>query len=100
MLYKVTLAYQRNRLPEKLSKGYLLDEFARELGIPDTCQLLSEQNCIQITKRGTSKLAGVKSICQSMGYGRQETAVIGNSENDIPMLDYFPNSINVGAGKL
>lgn len=100
MLYKVTLVYQRNRLPEKLSKGYLLDEFARELGIPDTCQLLSEQNCIQITKRGTSKLAGVKSICQSMGYGRQETAVIGNSENDIPMLDYFPNSINVGAGKL
>ena len=78
----------------RFSKEYL-DELSYELGITETCQLLAEQDCIQITKRGTSKLAGIKNICKSMGYSRQETAAIGNSESDIPMLEYFPYSINV-----
>lgn len=94
-IYKITLVCNRHRLPKKLSKEFL-DEIACNLGIPGTCQIMAEQNCIQITKAGTSKLAGVQSICQIMGYDRQETAAIGNSENDIPMLEYFPISIAVG----
>lgn len=94
IVYKVTLTYRKGRMAGRFSKEYL-DELSYELGIPETCQLLAEQDCIQITKRGTSKLAGIKNICESMGYSRQETAAIGNSESDIPMLEYFPYSINV-----
>jgi len=96
VIYKATLAYRKGILPEKFSKEYL-DKITGELDIPETCQLLAEQNCIQIIKRGTSKLAGIKSICQRMGYDRRKTAAIGNSENDIPMLEYFPLSMNVGS---
>lgn len=96
-IYKVTLVYRRGVLPQKLSGEYM-DEIAYELGIPETCQLLAEQNCIQVTRKGTSKLAGVQNICQKMGYDRQRTSTIGDSENDIPMLEYFPLSILAGSG--
>ena len=62
-------------------------------GIPDSCQILREESCIQITKKGAGKLQGVLRICEKMGYGRKETAVFGNSANDRLLLSYFPLSV-------
>lgn len=89
--YKVTLLFRRGRLPEDYSVQFL-QNLALHLGIPDSCQLLREENCIEVTGKGTGKLEGVLSICREMGYERDEVAVFGNSENDISMLEYFPFS--------
>lgn len=91
-VYKVTLVFRRGRLPEQLSEAYRR-ELALDLNIPDSCQLVREDNCLQIIRKGTGKLEGIRSIGKEMGYDEQEIAVAGNSENDIPMMKYFPFSI-------
>ncbi len=63
--------------------------------IPDTCLLIQEKNCIQVTAQGTGKLQGVLRVCKQMGYLPQDVAVIGNSANDMPMLSYFAHSAKV-----
>lgn len=81
-VYKVTMAFRGRRIQD-LGK----------LKIPDTCQLLLEENCVQVTKKGTGKLEGILKICERMGYAVEDVAVAGNAENDIPMLKYFPFSV-------
>lgn len=96
-VYKVTLAYRKGKLPEESSKQYL-QELALELGIPGSCRIVQEENCIQVTGEGTGKLEGVLNICRQMGYEEDQVAVFGNSENDAAMLEYFPFSVKVDGG--
>lgn len=91
-VYKVTLVFRKGRLPEQISDENL-KELAMEFRIPDSCQLVREENCIEIVQKGAGKLEGILSVCKEMGYAEQEIAVAGNSKNDIPMLEYFPFSI-------
>lgn len=91
-VYKVTLTFRKGRLIEKKREEFL-KELAVSLGIPESCQLIWEDHCIQVIQNGTGKLDGILNICRKMGYEKQEVAVFGNSENDIPMLDYFPLSV-------
>ena len=91
-IYKITLAFHKGRQQE-LEDSDFIKRFAEDLQIPEECQLLQEENCIQLTKKGTGKLEGVLRICERMGYKKKEVMVVGNSENDIPMLMYFPFSV-------
>ena len=87
-IYKVTLAFRKlgqgMEMPEHKRK-----ELAQELKIPDSCQALWEENCMQITKRGTGKLAGILEICRVMGYRREDVMAFGDSFNDREMVEYF-----------
>lgn len=62
---------------------------------PESCQVLWEGRHLQITGKGTGKLNAVKSICAQMGYGRGEVFVAGDSEADMPMLEYYPHSMKL-----
>ena len=48
-----------------------------------------------IVSANASKLTGILRICEELGLLSGNIAVVGNSENDVPMLDYFHNSIAV-----
>ena len=93
-IYKVTLVFS-SKYETEIKKEKNQKILVEELGIPETCQFLLEENCFQITKKGTGKLEGVLKICEKMGYKKQDVMVAGDSENDIPMLQYFPNGIMV-----
>ena len=90
-IYKVTLTYRKGRIPKNATATFL-QNLALDLGIPESCLLLWEEPCLQITAKDTGKLHGVLRICEAMGYRREEVAVFGNGENDAPMLDYFPRA--------
>ena len=91
-IYKITLAFHKGRQQE-LEDSDFIKGLAEDLQVSEECQFLQEENCIQLTKKGTGKLEGVLRICERMGYKKQEVMVVGNSENDIPMLTYFPFSV-------
>lgn len=95
-IYKVTLLFARSSHTAALSEERR-SKLEREWKIPDSCRVVWEENCIQVTKRGTGKLEGILEICREMGYQREEVAAFGDSENDREMLAYFPGSIRVGA---
>lgn len=94
MIYKVTLVFRQKRKVEDLSKTEK-KAMVRDLKIPASCQILWEENCMQITRKGTGKLKGILEICQEMGYQKEEIAVYGDSQNDQKMLDYFPRSVMI-----
>lgn len=87
-IYKVTLSFHRVRrgiqMPEQKQK-----ELADALKIPDSCRILWEGNCMQITKQGTGKLAGILEICRAMGYRREDVTAVGDSLNDREMIEFF-----------
>lgn len=91
-VYKITFQYRKGKIPQKLSEDER-KEFAEKVGVPDTCRLVQEEQCIQCIKKGTGKLEGILKICEWMQYDKNEIAVIGNEETDIPMLQYFPFSV-------
>ena len=76
-IYKVTLYFHRVRrgiqMPEQKQK-----ELSDALKIPDSCRILWEGNCMQITKQGTGKLAGILEICRAMGYRREDVTAGGD----------------------
>ena len=58
---------------------------------------VSEQgNITGITNISATKLSGIIDIMGFLNMEEKSIAVVGNSENDIPMLKYFSNSITVG----
>ena len=71
-------------MPEQKQK-----ELADALKIPDSCRILWEGNCMQITKQGTGKLSGILEICREMGYRREDVTAVGDSLNDREMVEYF-----------
>lgn len=90
--YKVTLVFRKGVLPERITEEFI-PEWRMKLLIPACCEVLIEGECFQVTKKGTGKLEGILKICEKMGYGKEEVAVMGNAENDIPMLQFFPFSV-------
>ncbi len=91
-IYKVTLVFRKGILPENITKEVIAC-WKEKLNIPISCGVLIEGECFQVTKKGTGKLEGILKICKKMGYKKEEVAVMGNAENDIPMLQYFPFSV-------
>ncbi len=91
-IYKVTFVF-RNGILTKEKPENIIKEWKNKLNIPSVCKVLVEGECFQVTKIGTGKLEGILKICEKMGYGKDEVAVIGNATNDIPMLQYFPFSV-------
>lgn len=87
-IYKVTLSFYRIRtgmqMPEQKQR-----ELAQVMKISDSCQVLWEGNCMQITKKGTGKLAGILEICREMGYRKEDVMAFGDSSNDREMVEYF-----------
>lgn len=72
------------QMPEQKQK-----ELAQVMKISDSCQVLWEGNCMQITKKGTGKLAGILEICREMGYRKEDVMAFGDSSNDREMVEYF-----------
>ncbi len=112
---KITLSFHKNRA-RKYCGGNPLSHHMRqtavELGlirqnqtpsghdaenmyISHGMKITLEENCIQITSAAAGKREGILSICDHMGWKKDDIAVFGNSENDIPMLSYFPFSVAV-----
>lgn len=85
-IYKIVLK-GRNVQREK---DQILDEFCH-----CNCTLTVENEYLEITGYEANKLNGVIKICQMKGYKKEEVLVAGDSENDEPMLQYFPMSVKV-----
>lgn len=85
-IYKVTLSFRRTKKGMQMPRQKSL---VRDLEIPNSCQMLWEGNCMQVTKKGTGKLEGVLEICKEMGYQKGDVMAFGDSENDRAMLEYF-----------
>lgn len=94
-IYKVTLSFPENKLQRMDSVDVFVRGLTAELKIPDTCKWILEENCIQITASGRGKLEGILELLGVLGYKTDEVMVVGNSDNDIPMLEYFPHSVAV-----
>lgn len=52
-------------------------------------------NTVGIVGNRAGKLEGILRLMKESGYTRAEAAVIGNDDNDVPMLQYFPCSAAV-----
>lgn len=85
-VYKITVSPGKRRV----EKGW-----HRQWKFPDSCRTLLEGDYLQITGEGTGKLNAMKKICGCMGYERDEIFVAGDSEADIPMLEYYPHSVKL-----
>lgn len=85
-VYKITVSPGKRTV----KKGW-----HRQWKFPESCQLLMEGDYLQITGKGTGKLNAMKKICSYMGYGRDEVFVAGDSEADVPMLEYYPHSVKL-----
>lgn len=94
-VYKITLAFPKRKLCRMPFKDDFFNRLAGELRIPENCRWIVEENGIQIISAGREKLKGILEISQVMGYRREEVMVVGNSDNDVPMLEYFPLSVAV-----
>lgn len=87
-IYKVTFSCRRMGKGMQ-TPGPKRKELEQELAIPKYCQALWEDNCLQVTKKGTGKLEGILEICKEMGYQKEDVMAFGDSENDRAMLEYF-----------
>lgn len=94
-VYKVTLSFPGGKLRRIGFKNDFADQIAGELKIPENCKWTVEENCIQIISAGRGKLKGILEIAEVLGYQREEIMVVGNSDNDVPILEYFPISVAV-----
>lgn len=56
---------------------------------------VKSRDSIGVVEKKAGKKKGIIWILQQMGYQEEEAAVIGNDECDVPMLEYFTNSIAV-----
>lgn len=99
-LYKLTLEFPRRKGIVHW-KQQQKREFVHALSVLEQCQLLWEENCLEIVSTVAGKCRGVLQICEWRGYPREEVAVFGNSDQDAEMLAGFPFSVAVpGASKL
>ncbi|WP_186576716.1 HAD family hydrolase [Aquibacillus kalidii] len=53
---------------------------------------LSDNHCVDIVPKGTSKAVGLEQLVKNMSIKPEEIAVIGDSFNDIPMFEMTPYS--------
>lgn len=93
IVYKVTLAFPGGR--RCMSESSLASQLVAELKLPACCKWTAEGNCIQIISAGRGKLEGILELSKVMGYQKEDIMVVGNSDQDVPMLAYFPLSVAV-----
>lgn len=93
LVYKVTLVLPKEKLLANGDAEQFKQQVILDLQIPESCHVLLEDNCLQVSKAGKGKLQGVLEICKIMGYASDEIMVAGNSDNDAEMLQYFPFSV-------
>lgn len=53
----------------------------------------------ELTPKGFSKAAGIKTVCDSLGINRENTYAVGDSMNDLEMLMASGHGIAMGSGR-
>ena len=57
-----------------------------------------EANVIEAVPKGTSKATGIKWLCDYLGVSVEDTYAVGDSVNDLDMLNFVGHSIAMGNG--
>lgn len=60
--------------------------------------ILRDPTFYEVVPKGYSKATGIAFLCDHLGISRQYTVGVGDSTNDLPMLDYTGISIAMGSG--
>lgn len=60
--------------------------------------ILRDPAFYEVVPKGYSKATGIAFLCDYLGIDRQHTVGVGDSTNDLPMLDYTGISIAMGSG--
>lgn len=60
--------------------------------------ILRDPTFYEVVPKGYSKATGIAFLCDRLGIPRQYTVGVGDSTNDLPMLDYTGISIAMGSG--
>lgn len=76
---------------EKQRMDAFLAEFAQELDFVDR-----EHGFYEIMPKGYSKATAIQFLADALGVSVEDTAAIGDSNNDLPMLEYAGKSIAMG----
>lgn len=76
---------------EKIIK--IKNEFKK---LDEITAVISAKNCLDVVKRGVSKGEALKYYSQIHGIKREEIAAIGDSENDLDMLNFAGLSVAMG----
>lgn len=80
-----------------LPEGCSREAFAAEIPHPEWYTISSSwKNNLEITKRGVDKATGLKYLCEKLGIRREELMAVGDSFNDIAMLEYAGISVAMG----
>lgn len=97
-IYKITvLPHKREKNSQKEQQIWIEQEI--EKLIQGRGKLIKEDGMIGIVNKRAGKAAGIRSIGEKRGIKREEIAVVGNSENDIEMLEYYACSIAAGGAQ-
>lgn len=60
--------------------------------------LLHEGNVVEFVPKGTSKATGIAWLCSYLNVDRKDTYAVGDSVNDLDMLEYVGHGICMGNG--
>ncbi len=60
--------------------------------------ILRDPTFYEVVPKGCSKATGIEFLCRYLGIDRSCTVGVGDSTNDLPMLDYTAISIAMGSG--
>lgn len=92
-ILKVIVIDKEGKLKEQIQKAK--EEF-KALGKYEVVS--SWSNNFEIMKKGTSKGNAVKQLAKMLGVKREEVMCIGDSENDLSMIEYAGVSVAMGNG--
>lgn len=90
--------------PEKINLPYvpesLREELKQRLSQEKGIKLVSSVfDNLEINAAGCHKGAGLAALCQCLGVSREQVVAIGDSENDLEMLQYAGLAIAMGNGE-
>lgn len=81
-------------------RGRVLDAaMALKKQYDDKLTIAAADIAIEITAKGVNKAATLLEYCKSIGINKEEVAVVGDSYNDLPMFETFPNSFAMANGE-
>lgn len=82
---------------EEGSEGVDVDEVARKAraACPEFDFLSPGTRMFDVVPSGFSKAVGARQLCELLGISPDEVVVFGDSDNDLAMLQAFPNSVSV-----
>ncbi len=85
IIYKIVIRLQTSEIP-RISAS-------EEAKLRGFCEIIRENNKVELTAKGANKLAGVKLVCKSLGMSFEDIAVFGNAEADLEMMQEVPFSV-------